>query len=245
VVPPKIARKFKKAFPSKKDSDLVPIGEEPIQKGKLVKNSAKKSIAKPAAGVVIREAPVETKSKSKEKEKVDVTHGKGIELLFKGNDKDDRNNDQDSSNEYSEQENESEEQVSDLEQEEESEDDDQEEEEFVHKSNEESNDVNKSDEESDDVIKGDKEIVQGEGGDAEMTDAQQGNENLETTQEQVVKDAHVTISTVTKKTEVHVTSSSRSSNLASKVLNFLDIPYTDAEIVSSLDVHVHHEVPRT
>ncbi|GJS23173.1 hypothetical protein Tco_0451805 [Tanacetum coccineum] len=88
-------------------------------------------------------------------------------------------------------------------------------------------------------------IVQGEGNDAEMTEAQQGNENLETTQEQVVEDAHVTISTVPKKTEVPVTSSSRSSDLASKFLNFSDIPQTDAEIVSPLDVHVHHEVPRT
>ncbi|GJY84660.1 hypothetical protein Tco_0498686 [Tanacetum coccineum] len=44
-------------------------------------------------------------------------------------------------------------------------------------------------------------IVQGEGNDAEMTEAQQGNENLETTQEQVVKDAHVTIFTVLKKTK--------------------------------------------
>ncbi|GKC71602.1 hypothetical protein Tco_1117485 [Tanacetum coccineum] len=70
-----------------------------------------------------------------------------------------------------------------------------------------------------------------------MNDAQQGNENLETTQEQVIKDAHVTISTVTKKTRVPVTSSSRSSDLASKFLNFSDIPHTDAEIVSPLDVH--------
>ncbi|GJS31191.1 hypothetical protein Tco_0491811 [Tanacetum coccineum] len=46
----------------------------------------------------------------------------------------------------------------------------------------------------------DKEVVQGEGADAEMNDAQQGNENLKTTQEQV-EDAHVTISTITKKTE--------------------------------------------
>ncbi|GJW53611.1 hypothetical protein Tco_0097696 [Tanacetum coccineum] len=180
-----------------------------------------------------------------------------------GNDEDDSNNDQDSSNEDSEQENESEEQASDSEQEEESKDDDQEEEEFVHtpspindkddnlesesddvnKTNEESDDVNKS--ESDDVIKGDKEIVQGEGTDAEIIDAQQGNENLETTQEQVVEDAHVTISTVTKKTEVPVTSSSRSSNLASKFPKFSDISHTDAKIVSPLDVHVHHEVPRT
>ncbi|GJW30071.1 hypothetical protein Tco_0046946 [Tanacetum coccineum] len=150
VVPPKMARKFKKASPSKKDSNL------------------------PAAGVVIKEAPMETKSKSKEKEKVDVTRGKGIELLYEvalieeaqmkevrkkslrdfhkthpsgsgmvaekplsvnkitpsvtRNDEDNSNNDQDSSNEDSEQENKSKEQVSDLEQEEESEDDDQEEE---------------------------------------------------------------------------------------------------------------------
>ncbi|GKB07013.1 hypothetical protein Tco_0835246, partial [Tanacetum coccineum] len=39
--------------------------------------------------------------------------------------------------------------------------------------------------------------------------------------------------------------SSRSSDLASKFLNFSDIPQTDAEIVSPLDVHVHHEVLRT
>ncbi|GJZ43286.1 hypothetical protein Tco_0590541 [Tanacetum coccineum] len=78
-----------------------------------------------------------------------------------------------------------------------------------------------------------------------MTEAQQGNENLETTQEQVVEDAHVTISTIPKKTEVPVTSSSRSSDLASKFLNFSDIPQADAEIESPLDVHVHHEVPRT
>ncbi|GJW37196.1 hypothetical protein Tco_0060116 [Tanacetum coccineum] len=260
VVPPKMARKFKNASPFKKDSDLVLIDEETVTKGKRVNRPAKKSTTKPAAGVVIREAPIETKSKSKEKEKVDVTHGKGIELLSEthpsgsgtvakkpqsvdkiiptvtsegtgdkpgvpdvteddstesesetwGNDEDDINNDQDLSNEDNEQENESEENVSDSEQEEESKDDDQE---------------AKDDEESDDMIKGDKEIVQGEGADAEMIDAQQGNENLETTQEKVVEDAHVIISTITKKIEVPVTSSSRASDLASKFLNFLDIPH--------------------
>ncbi|GJY72223.1 hypothetical protein Tco_0475926 [Tanacetum coccineum] len=90
-----------------------------------------------------------------------------------------------------------------------------------------------------------KEIVHGKGADVEMDEAQQGNENLETTQEQVVNDAHVTITTVTKKTGVPVTSSSRSSDLASKLLNFSDTPQTDTEIVSPLDVYVHHEVPRT
>ncbi|GJU92953.1 hypothetical protein Tco_1317709 [Tanacetum coccineum] len=148
-----------------------------------------------------------------------------------GNDEDDSKNEQESSDESSKQENESEEQESDLEQDEESDDDDQEEEEF-----------DQENESKDDEMK---RIVLGEGNDTEMIEAQQGNENLETTQEQVVKDAHVIISTILKKTEVPVTSSSRSSNLASKFLNFLDIPQTDAEIVSPLDVHVHHEVPRT
>ncbi|GKD78186.1 hypothetical protein Tco_1340807, partial [Tanacetum coccineum] len=83
VVPPKMAQKFKKASPSKKDSDLVPVDKEPVQKGKRVKRPAKKSTTKPASGVVIREAPVETKSKSKEKEKVDVIRGKGLNCYLK------------------------------------------------------------------------------------------------------------------------------------------------------------------
>ncbi|GJU63841.1 hypothetical protein Tco_1245676 [Tanacetum coccineum] len=142
-----------------------------------------------------------------------------------GNDEDNSNNELESSNEGCEQENESEEQESDSEQEEESENDDQEEEEFVHTPTDDKDDDN-LESESDDVIisdeeKGigdttyqfdddvdarlkeptqtDKEVVQGEGADAEMNDAQQGNENLETTQEQVIEDAHVKISTVTKR----------------------------------------------
>ncbi|GJT85433.1 reverse transcriptase domain-containing protein [Tanacetum coccineum] len=46
-----------------------------------------------------------------------------------------------------------------------------------------------------------------------------------------------------RKTEVLVSSSSHSSDLAAKFLNFSDIPTTEAEIVSPLDVPVHHEVP--
>ncbi|GKB30155.1 hypothetical protein Tco_0869556 [Tanacetum coccineum] len=58
------------------------------------------------------------------------------------------------------------------------------------------------------------------GTDAAMTNIQQGNENPEILQ--VIKDAHVTLS---------------------KFLNFSDIPHTDAEIVSPMDVHVYNEVP--
>ncbi|GJX06568.1 hypothetical protein Tco_0194500 [Tanacetum coccineum] len=47
---------------------------------------------------------------------------------------------------------------------------------------------------------------------------------------------------MTNKIVVPVTSSSHSSDLAAKFLNFSDIPHTYAEIVSLMDVHVHHEV---
>ncbi|GJR18111.1 hypothetical protein Tco_0966638 [Tanacetum coccineum] len=250
--------------------------------GKRVKRPAKKSTNKPAAGVVIREARVETKSITKEKEKVDVTRGKGIELLSEvalieeaqmkevrkkslrdfhkthhsgsgtdcfnkttqvwykdhtmGNDDDDSNNDQDLSNEDNEQENESEEQVSDSEQESRTPDD-----EYTPPPPT----LSRPSRPPPPHQYCDKGIVQGEDADAEMIDAQQQNENLDTNQEQVVKDAHVTISNVMKKTKVPVTSSSRSSDLASKFLIFLDISHTDAEIVTLLDVHVYHEVPRT
>nr|GEX01980.1 uncharacterized mitochondrial protein AtMg00810-like [Tanacetum cinerariifolium] len=91
----------------------------------------------------------------------------------------------------------------------------------------------------------DEEVVQDKEDDVEMTDAQQEKENLEITQEQVVKDTHVMISTVAKETKVPDASFSHSSNLASKILNFLDIHPNDAEIVSPLDVYLHHEVSRT
>nr|GEY25645.1 hypothetical protein [Tanacetum cinerariifolium] len=79
IVPPKVTRKFKKASPSKKDSVPVPANEEPIQKGKRVKRSAKKYSTTLTTGIVIREPHVETQSKRKEK--VDVARGKGIDLL--------------------------------------------------------------------------------------------------------------------------------------------------------------------
>ncbi|GJS41282.1 hypothetical protein Tco_0566325 [Tanacetum coccineum] len=246
-VPPKAARKFKKASLSKKDNVPVPEDEEPVKKGKRLKTTAKNSAYKPAKSIVIREPAVETKSKSKEKEKVDVAHGKGIELLsdvalteedqmkevrkkslkdfhkihpsgsgmvvedppsvakitppVTRNDEDDSNEEHVSSDKGSKEENESDKQASDSEQEEESEDDDQEE-------NKDDDDLELENARLEEPTKTATRIVQGEGTNAEMTESQQGNENLETTQEQVVEDAHVTISTVIKKTEVPVTSSS-------------------------------------
>nr|GEV98190.1 hypothetical protein [Tanacetum cinerariifolium] len=102
----------------------------------------------------------------------------------------------------------------------------------------------------DDKFKGDEDRgmnsddVQDKKTDVEMTDAQQEKENLKITQEQVVEDAYVTITTVAKETKVPDASGSHSSDLASKFLKILDDPPNDAEIVSPLDVHVHHEVLR-
>nr|GEV73043.1 hypothetical protein [Tanacetum cinerariifolium] len=67
----------------------------------------------------------------------------------------------------------------------------------------------------------------------------------EITQEQVVEDAHVMILTVANETVVHVARSSHSADLALKFLNFASIHPKDAEIVSLLDVYVHHEVLST
>ncbi|GKD35062.1 hypothetical protein Tco_1250571 [Tanacetum coccineum] len=250
AVPPKAARKFKKASQSKKDNVPIPEDEEPVKKGKRLKTTTKKSAYKPATGIVIKEPAVETKSKSKEKEKVDVAHGKGIELLsdvalteeaqmkevHKKSLRDFHKTYLSGSGTVAEDPlsvvkitppvtNEGTGDIPGV----------------LDVTNDDSSE-NARLEEPTETATG---IVQGEGTNAEMTESQQGNENLETTQEQVVEDAHVTISTVTKKTEVPVTSSSRSSDLASKFLNFSDIPHTDAEIISPLDVPVHHEVPRT
>ncbi|GJZ03570.1 retrovirus-related pol polyprotein from transposon TNT 1-94 [Tanacetum coccineum] len=52
-----------------------------IQHMTAATSSYRDSTTTPAAGIIIREAPVETKSKRKEKERVDVAHGKGIELF--------------------------------------------------------------------------------------------------------------------------------------------------------------------
>ncbi|GJY16562.1 hypothetical protein Tco_0386984 [Tanacetum coccineum] len=235
------------------------------------------------------------KTKSTRKEKVDVLHGKGIDLLSEvalakkaqlkevrkkslrdfhkthpsgsgtGAEKppsvekitptvtsegtDDSNNKQELSNDESEPENDSEEQTSDSEQEEEYDDDDQGEEEFVHTpSPTDDKDDDNLELESDDVSEKDKgmnDTTDQFDDDVDTRLEEPTQTGKEVVQEQVVDDAHVTITTVAKKTEVPATSSSRSSDLESKFLNFSDIPHTDAEIVSPFDVPVQHEVPNT
>ncbi|GJW78127.1 hypothetical protein Tco_0139809 [Tanacetum coccineum] len=147
-----------------------------------------------------------------------------------GNDEDDSNNDHNSESDGSDQENDSDDDktLSDNENESDSE----------HETDE--NESEKITDKAD--VDTDKGFIQEEGTDAEITISQQGNENPEISQ--VIEDAHVTLSTVPQKAKVPVTSSSHLSDLASKFLNFSDIPHTNAAIISPMDVYVHHEVPR-
>ncbi|GJZ08101.1 hypothetical protein Tco_0542384 [Tanacetum coccineum] len=269
VIPPKIARKFKKISPAKKCSDLVP---EPIKKGKRVKRPAKKSTSTPAVGIVIREAHVETKSNRKEK--VDVARGKRIELLSEvsltkevqmkevkkksmrdfhrthpsgsgtvakkplsvakitptGNDEDDNNDGNDSVSEDNEDENESDDEETQY--------DNKEGLDFEQdtKKNESSS---KSDQDDKDEEVKDDEEVEDEfvhtPSPMDDKDDTKGDDKIED-EETIQKEGE---------SEVPIPSLSHSSDLVSKFLNFIDIPLNDAEIVSPLDVFVHHEVPST
>ncbi|GJV72069.1 hypothetical protein Tco_1492064 [Tanacetum coccineum] len=271
VTPPKKARKFKKpAFP--KLSIVPALTKEPAKKSKRVKRPAKKSSDAPIGGVVIRETPVKSLSKKKEKMTVEkrkrINLLSEVALTKEAQyeeDEDDSNNEHDSRSEGSDEERDS---VDDHTQsnnekrldskhetddnESGSESDQEENEEDVEDDEEEKDDElvktpsNDTDDEDETKIKDkaevdtDKGFIQKEGTNAEMINVQQGNENLKISQ--FIEDAHVTLSTVPQKTAVPVTISSHSFDLASKFLKFLDIPHTDAEIVSPMDVPVHYEI---
>ncbi|GJZ26448.1 retrovirus-related pol polyprotein from transposon TNT 1-94 [Tanacetum coccineum] len=234
AIPPKMARNFKKASPFKKDRDLVPVDEEPVQKVKRVKRPAKKSTTMLTVDSMTEEAQMK-EVKKKSLRDFHMTHPSGSGMVSKkpprvekitptvisegtGDKPGVPNVTKDDSTESGSESwgndednrNNDKNQVNDGEQEEEVKDDDKEVDEFVHTPS--------------------------------HTDDKEDDDKSES-KKKVIDDAHVTISTVTKKTEVLVTSSSHSYDLASKFLNFLDIPHADAEIVSPLDVHVHHEVP--
>nr|GEV92871.1 hypothetical protein [Tanacetum cinerariifolium] len=223
-VPPKIARKFKKSSTSKKDSDLVPVDEEPLTKGKRIKRSVKKYSTKPATGIVIRELLIETKSKIKEKVRKKrlrdfyKLHPSGsgtvaekpprvdkITLPVTSEGTDDKPGDLDVTKD------ESTESESEFE--------------IEYDDDEVKDDIEDDNDDDDDKFEGDEDRgmdsndFQNKKVDVEMTDAQQEKENLKITQEQVVEDAHVTIITVAKETKVPDASGSHSSDLASKFLN--------------------------
>ncbi|GJS98370.1 hypothetical protein Tco_0819540 [Tanacetum coccineum] len=86
ATPPKITRKFKKAYPSKKDLNLnlVLVDEEPKSAKKKV--STKKTTKKQSIGLVLRDTHVETSSKRKERKSLrdfHKTHPSGFGTVTK------------------------------------------------------------------------------------------------------------------------------------------------------------------
>ncbi|GJU71383.1 hypothetical protein Tco_1262788 [Tanacetum coccineum] len=162
-----------------------------------------------------------------------------------GNDEDDSNNEQDSSGEDSDQDNDSDyvKTQSDNENKSNSEHE-TDENELGSESNQEENEEDEDDEEEvkDELVKTQSSDSDDED-EIKITDKVEGyeDEEMDYTTSQLYDDMDILLNE--PKIEVPVTSSSHSSDLASKFLNFLDIPRTDAEIVSPMDVHVHHVVP--
>ncbi|GJV04477.1 retrovirus-related pol polyprotein from transposon TNT 1-94 [Tanacetum coccineum] len=81
-------------------------------------------------------------------------------------------------------------------------------------------------------------------GDAEMTDAGREDVSQENLYEQVVDDAHVTLTSI-HKTEGSKQSSSVSSDFASKFINLDNVPPADNEVASKMNVKVRHEESST
>ncbi|GJY26656.1 hypothetical protein Tco_0401382 [Tanacetum coccineum] len=173
-----------------------------------------------------------------------------------GNDEDDSNNDHDSSGEDSDQENDSDDDKTQS--------DNKNESDSKHETDENESGFKSDQEENEEDIGDDKEEVTDEfvktpsndsddEDETKITDKAEGDEDeeMDYTTSQLYDDVDIRLNKpvqaddemVQKKTEVLVTSSSHLSDLASKFLNFSDIPHTYVEIVSAMDVHVHHEVP--
>nr|GEZ28722.1 hypothetical protein [Tanacetum cinerariifolium] len=262
ATPPKNVQKFKKPASPKLTSVPV-LTEEPTGKSKRVKRHAKKSTT-PSRGVVIRDTP--EIPLSKKKEKVDVTQGvpnvteeesSESEAESWGNDEDDNNNEHDLNGEDNDQENDSDDDKTQSDNENESDSEHE-----TDKSESGSESDHEENEEHEEEVKD--EFVKTPSNDSDdedetnITDKTEGDEDeeMEYTTSQLYDDIiRLNEPVDTDKgfiqeegtdaaminTEVLVTSSSHSSDLAAKFLKFLDIPHTDAKIVSLMDVHVHQE----
>ncbi|GJZ61001.1 hypothetical protein Tco_0617138 [Tanacetum coccineum] len=236
-IAPKKARKFKKiASPSRK---LSPVLEaEPVKKAKRVKRPAKKSTTAPTTGVVIRDTPGVSVSKKKAPAKAD--RGKGIELLLDAALLEDaqlkkalRKSKQDTHKL----------QASGL----------GDGVGFQPKVPDESEDkttgTDEGTEEDDDLYKDvdvrslGAEHEKERKCDEEMTDADQ-NVSQEISYEQVIEDAHVTL-TSSQKTESSKQSSSVSSDFASKFIILDNVPPVVDEVASMMNVKNRQEESST
>ncbi|GKD16875.1 hypothetical protein Tco_1206033 [Tanacetum coccineum] len=83
--------------------------------------------------------------------------------------------------------------------------------------------------------------------DEEMTDVGRDDSTQHTKYEQVKDDEHITLITIhdTQKTEGPMQSSPVSSDFANRFLNLDNVPPTDTEVISMMNVKVRHEEPST
>ncbi|GJZ65203.1 hypothetical protein Tco_0621899 [Tanacetum coccineum] len=261
---PKKARKFKKiASPSRKLSPVLKA--KPAKKPKKAKKSVKKSTTVPTAGVIIRDTPgVGSKPKVPDDSK-DKTTGTDEGTDDESND-DDSDDDNDGANDDSKNDDDGDSDVDDSERTDSNSDeevnpnlnlkDDDEEEtqdddyirtpDYYVPTDEEFHEENREfdEEEYDDLYKDvnitpkDTKLKNEGKGDAEMTDAGLEDVSQEKTYEQVVDDAHVTL-TSTQKTNGSKQSSSVSTDFANKFLNLDNVPPTDSEVASMMNVKAH------
>ncbi|GJS51219.1 hypothetical protein Tco_0624581 [Tanacetum coccineum] len=255
--PPPKAGEFKK--PASPKLTTVPVStEEPMEKSKRVKRPAKKLAKAPARGRLFIKKQTPEMKLSKKKEKVDVTQGKRIELLSQvalNEDaqfeevrrRDERhsaithprgsiavksypsitNNENKSDSKPKTDENES---GSEYDQDENEEYEDDEE------------------EVKDELVKTPSKKFDNED-ETKFTNKAEGDEDeeMDYTTSQLYDDVDnlnqplILIKGLRLKSQLPALF--HSFDLAAKFLNFSDIPYTDAEIVSPMDVHIHHEVP--
>ncbi|GJR50362.1 hypothetical protein Tco_1400883 [Tanacetum coccineum] len=149
------------------------------------------------------------------------------------NDDDDNNNDQDFGSEGSDQQKDSDDDKTQSNNEDESDSE--------HETDD-SKSGSESDQEEDDEEEEEEEIVKTPSKDSDNEDETKIADNAEGAEDEEMEYTTSYYTMMWGKSEVPITSSSHSSNLAAKFLNFSNIPHTDAKIVSPMDVHVHHEI---
>ncbi|GJS02901.1 hypothetical protein Tco_0319409 [Tanacetum coccineum] len=150
-----------------------------------------------------------------------------------GKDKDDSNNEQDSSGEESDQENDGDDDKTQSDNENESDSE--------HETDENKSGSESDQEENEEDIGDDEEQVKDEFIKTPSNDSDDEDEAKITDKSEGFIQEEGTNAEITNKIEVPVTNFSHSSDLASRFLNFSNIPHIDAEINSPMDVHVHHE----
>nr|GEV85467.1 hypothetical protein [Tanacetum cinerariifolium] len=221
ATPPKKEQKFKKPASPKLTTVSISI-EKPTRKSKRVKRPAKKSTKASSRGVVIRESLEIPLTKKKEK----------------GNDEDDNNNKQVSSDE-------------DMDQEKDSDDDKTQSNNKNESNSEHETNKSKSGSESDH----DENEEDEDDEEAKITDKTKGDEQIDYTISQLYDVVDIRLNEPvdidkgfvqeegTDAAMTNVQQRERKSGDITSHRRCLDIPRTDAKIVSLMDIHVHHEVP--